>query len=183
MWAKINRYYPPWLELVIWVLFTTAFSYIRAHYDQIPGTVPSHFGASGTPDAWVTKSPWSVYGILLIGFGIYLSMTLMNIFMIIRPEDPSKIINIPQRDKDLLGPVRMEAIRTFTVRSMVVLNTILAAMFAYMAYGAANIAMGIGQSLGPIMWVFLFLILLISLYLTVKLMTMCSTRSLKNSRK
>lgn len=182
MWAKINRYYSPWLELAILLLFSTTFSYIRVHYDQIPGVIPSHFGASGAPDAWVAKSPWSVYGILLIGFGVYLSMALLNILVIIRPEDPSKIINIPQRDKDLLGPERMEAIRAFTVKSMVGLNLILAALFAYLAYGATNISMGASKSLGPIMWVFVALILGVSVYMTVKLMIMCSTRGLKDSR-
>ncbi len=181
MWAKINRYYSPWLELAALLLFSTTFSYIRAHYDQIPGIIPSHFGASGAPDAWAAKSIWSVYSVLIIGFGIYLSMALLNILVIIRPEDPSKVLNIPQRDKDLLGPARLESIRAFTVRSMVGLNLILAVMFSYLAYGAANVAMGASKNLGPIMWVFVALILLVSVYMTVKLMIMCSTRGLKNS--
>ncbi len=179
MWAKINRYYPPWLDYIGLLLFSTAFSYIRAHFDQIPVNIPTHFGPSGQPDAWSTKSVWSVYGSLMIGLGIYLSMALTNILVIIRPENPAKILNIPQRDKDLLGPERLEAIRAVTVRGLAALNLTLAALFAYLGWGATNVALGISPGLGPVMWLFMAVLLGISLYLTVKTILMCSTRGLR----
>ena len=179
MWAKINRYYPPWLDLIGLLLFSTAFSYIRAHYDQIPTTVPTHFGLAGHPDAWSAKSIWTVYGPLLIGLGVFLSIALLNIFLIIRPENPAKILNIPQRDKDLLGPERLEAIRTFTVRGLAAINLTLAVLFAYLGYASANAAMGLMPGLGALMWVFTAVLLGGSLYLTVKTLLMSSVRGIR----
>ncbi|MEQ8200298.1 MAG: DUF1648 domain-containing protein [Syntrophomonadaceae bacterium] len=179
MWAKINRYYPPWLDLIGLLLLSTAFSYIRANYDQIPVTIPTHFGPSGGPNGWSTKSVGSVYGPLLIGLGIYLSMAVTNIFLIIRPENPAKIINIPQRNKDLLGPERLEAIRAVTARGLAALNQALAAMFAYLGYGSTNVALGISPGLGPLMWVLTAVLVAISLYLTVKILLMSSTAGIR----
>ncbi len=181
LWSKINRYYPPWLDLLGVLLLTTAFSYVRVHYDQLPAAIPTHFGITGLPDAWRDKSLWTVYGTLGIGLAIYVSMVMINILLIIRPDNPAKIVNIPQHDKDLLGPERLEAIRTFTVRSLVGLNLILAAMFAYLGYGSVNIAMGISPGLGPIMWLFVALILVTSLYMTVRVLTMSSTSGLRKT--
>lgn len=179
MWTKINRYYSPWLDFIGLLLFSTAFSYIRAHFDQIPATIPTHFGPSGQPDAWSAKSVWSVYGTLMIGLGIYLSMVLTNIVVIIRPDNPAKIINIPQRDKDLLGPERLEAIRATIARGLAVLNLTMAALFAYLGWGATNVALGISPGLGPVIWLFVAALLGISLYMTVKAIMMSSTRGLR----
>ncbi|MDD4775088.1 MAG: DUF1648 domain-containing protein [Syntrophomonas sp.] len=181
MWAKITRYYPPWLDLIGLLLLSTAFSYVRAHYDQLPATIPTHFGGSGLPDAWNAKSWWTVYGTLVIGLAIYLSMVILNVFFIIRPDDPARILNIPKSSKEMLGPERLEAIRAFTVRAMVALNLILAAMFAYLGYGMTGVALGVITSLGPLMWVFTALILMASLYMTIGVITMSSTRGIKRS--
>lgn len=179
MWSKINRYYSPWLDIIGLLMFSTAFSYIRANFNQIPANIPTHFGPSGQPDAWSAKSVWTVYGPLLIGLGIYLSITLINILVIIRPKNPAKILNIPQRDKDLLGPERLEAIRAVTVRGLAAINLTLAALFAYLGYASVNVAMGLSFGLGPLMWLFTAVLLGISLYLTVKTVLMSSTRGMR----
>lgn len=178
MWAKINRYYPPRVDLVGLLLLTTAFSYVRVHYDQLPASIPTHFGVSGHPDAWSVKSVWSVYAPLLLGLGIYLAMVMLNLFLVIRPEDPARILNIPQRDKERLGPERLEAIRALTARVLAAINFTMAAMFAFLAYGSANVALGISPGLGALTWVFTAALLAASLYLTTRLLLMSSTRGM-----
>jgi hypothetical protein len=106
-------------------------------------------------------------------------MVIINIFLLIRPDDPQKVVNISQRDKDILGLERLEEIRSFTVKTLVFLNFIISAMIAFLAYAATNIALGLYQGLGPLMWVFFALIMFTSLYLTVKVISMSSTSHMR----
>jgi uncharacterized membrane protein len=179
MWEKISRYYPPWLELLPLILFISVFNYINSNYELLPDVMPTHFGPSGMPDSWSKKSLWSVYGPLIIGLVVYVSITLTNIFLLIRPDDPRKVVNIPERNKDILGPARLEEIRAFTVKGLLVLNIIVAAMIAYLSYVATNTALGLSQGLGSLMWFFVAAIILTSSYLTIKVLLMTSTSRLK----
>lgn len=183
MWEKINRYYPPWLDILPLILFAMVFNYINSHYNLLPDRIPTHFGVSGEPDAWSSKSIWSVYGILIIGFAVYISMALINIFLLISPDDPKKVINISEREKEKLGPMRLEEIRAFSVKNLLVLNLLIAIMTTYMAYEATNTALGLSKGLGNIMWGFFAAIMIASLYFTVKVLLMTSTSGARNQKR
>ena len=39
-------------------------------YPSLPSVLPTHFSASGSPDAWSPKSPASVFGLTVVGAGV-----------------------------------------------------------------------------------------------------------------
>jgi uncharacterized membrane protein len=46
-------------------------------WETVPARVPTHYGLSGQPDRWVSKSWWSVNAMPLIGLSVSLSLILM----------------------------------------------------------------------------------------------------------
>lgn len=175
MGIKIKAFYPPALELVPLILLLFAFSYSAQYYPLLPDQVPTHFGLFGTPDAWSEKGFWTVYALPLLGAIVWLSMLLINLFLIIQPDDPGRYINLPQRQKDKLGREQLEAIRTTTARGIMLLNLTLAAMMATLQYGAINIALGRQESLGPVAAFFAAAILIEAIGMTVKTVSMTFT--------
>lgn len=176
MWEKIGRFYPPWLELIPVMLLIFAFCYSYANYPLLSDQVPTHFGLAGTPDAWAPKSFASVYLAPVIVTIVWLSMTLMNYFLIMLPEDPGKCINLPQNKKEELGPERMESIRTITARGLFLLNLTVAAMIAALQYGSINTALGLQNGLGVIANVFAVVIIVEAVGLSVKTIAMTYNR-------
>lgn len=172
MGNKIRAFYPPALEFIPVILLVFAFTYTAQYYPLLPEQVPTHFGLFGAPDAWSEKGFWTVYVMPLVGAIVWLSMMLMNIFLIIQPDDPGRYINLPQRQKDKLGRERLEAIRTTTARGIMLLNLTLAAMITVFQYGSINIALGRQESLGLTAAVFAAAILIEAIGLTVKTISM-----------
>ncbi|NLO20762.1 MAG: DUF1648 domain-containing protein [Syntrophomonadaceae bacterium] len=172
MGNKIKAFYPPALELVPVIFLLFAFSYSAEYYSLLPQQIPTHFGFLGTPDAWSEKGFWTVYVLPLLGAIIWLSMMLINLFLIIQPDDPGRYINLPQKQKDKLGREQLEAIRTTTARGMMLLNLTLAAMIAALQYGSINVALGRQESLGLTTAVFAVAILIEAIGLTVKTISM-----------
>ncbi|MEA1960849.1 MAG: hypothetical protein U9N81_06155 [Bacillota bacterium] len=84
----------------------------------------------------------------MLGIVITLSMTLINVFLILRPEDPSAVINLSEQQKKRLGPEKLEEMRIFMGRAMQWLNLVTAAMLAYLQYGSINTALGYQNGLG-----------------------------------
>lgn len=81
MWERAGKYYPVAWELVLLLLIIFAFWYPIMHYAELPIRIPTHFGASGTPDAWSTKSWGSVLAMPAIATAIYLFTTGMILWM------------------------------------------------------------------------------------------------------
>lgn len=169
MFNKINKYYPKYLELVPALCILFALFYSFSSYPQLPEQIPTHFNAAGLPDSWSNKSFITVFLAPLIGSFSYLSVALLNYFLIIVPNDPGKFINLSLKRKEVLGQKGLENIRTFTARSLWLLNTIISAMIAYLTYGSINIALDQQTTLGYGMFFFFFLILAISILMIVRL--------------
>jgi uncharacterized membrane protein len=172
---KIKAFYPPALELVPVILLLFAFSYTAQYYPLLPEQVPTHFGLLGTPDAWSEKGFWSVYVLPLLGAIVWLSMFLINLFLIIEPDDPGRMINLPQKQKEKLGGERLEAIRSVTARGIMIMNLTLAAMIATLQYGSINVALGRQESLGLTALFFAASVLIEAIGLTVKTISMTFT--------
>jgi uncharacterized membrane protein len=148
MWEKISRFYPPWLDVICIVCLGFVWIYTISRFGLMPEKIPTHFGFGGMPDAWSTKSFSSIFMLLVIGTLIWLSMFVVNYFLIIKPEDPQKLINLPQARKNAMGREQMEAIRKVTVQGMALINLTLVFMFALIQYGMVNTALGIQKGLG-----------------------------------
>jgi hypothetical protein len=174
MWDKISRFYPPWLEIFPLALVVFALLYTNAWYDALPSTVPTHFGADGQPDGWSSKSFVSVYLLPLTNLFIYLMMVFINLFLIIRPDDPRRVVNLMEKEKDALGPERLEAIRTFTARGLWLINTLTIGCLAYLTYGSINVGLGRQEGLGWVMWAFFGAFIIVSLGMTIKVLALSS---------
>ncbi len=148
MWEKISRFYPPWLDVIGLLCLGFIWFYTAARYGLMAEQIPTHFGISGNPDAWSSKSFASVFMLLVIGTIVWLSMFLTNYFLIIKPQDPRKYINIPGAKKDALDKEQIEAIRTVTVQGMALINLTVVLMFVVIQYGMVNSALGIQNGLG-----------------------------------
>jgi uncharacterized membrane protein len=175
----VSKFYPPWLELIPLAFVAFAVIYTNIHYVELPPIFPKHFGASGMPDAWSSKSFWSVYIIPLIGVGVYIFMLVLNLLFIIRPDNPRSVVNLLDQEKDALGPERLEAIRTFTARGIWFLNTLIAALMAFLTYGSINIALGYQVGLGWVMWIFFGAIMAASFGMVIKTMMLSTPPSRK----
>lgn len=71
----------PKLPLVLVALMFVAGAIL---YPRLPGTIPTHWGASGAPDAWSAKSFWSVFSLPLLCLGLY------ALFIVIPYFDPKR---------------------------------------------------------------------------------------------
>ncbi|MEN6350399.1 MAG: DUF1648 domain-containing protein [Syntrophomonas sp.] len=175
MWRKIDNYYPPWLELISVLLLVFAFAYTFSNYELLPESIPTHFGLSGHPDSWSPKGFWSIYMLPVIGTAICLSMAIMNFFLIIKPADPGKVVNLTKQQKEKLGPEQLESIRRFTAQGMIMINLTLAALFTVLQYELIKTALGLQQGLGISSHILVGALLIESIWLTVKTMSMTST--------
>ena len=167
MWAKIAKYYPPWFEFIplMVVIFTISITVI--FYGRLPDTIPSHFGISGSPDAWGHKG--MIILLPALSCGIYLQLLLLNWFLIISPEDPSKAaINLSAARKQKLGPERLEEIRSLTARLMWLLNTLTAMLFAVIVEATVKVSLGQQQGLGKEIWLILAALLIVVFIALIK---------------
>lgn len=168
MAEKIQRFYPFWLELIAPALLAFAWAYSAYNYALLPDIIPTHFGTNGLADDWSPKGFWSVYLPLLIGTLVWLSMILINYFLIIKPDDPGKYMSMSKREKDRLGPVYLENIRMNSARGLMMINLTVTAMIATMHYGFINTALGIQKGLGWMTIIFVLALLIESIWLIVK---------------
>ncbi len=175
MWEKISNYYPPWLEYIAPLLLGAALIYTYSVYPELPGQFPTHFDLYGVPDAWQPKSFGSVYLALIIGTLVWLSLVMLNYFLIIKPDDPGKFINITPRQKEQLGPAGLEAIRRITARGMIMINITMAAMISSLHYQSIQTALGLQADHSYVILIFGAALLIESIWLTVKTLRMTWT--------
>lgn len=168
MWTRISRFYPPWLELIPILMLGFVLIYTAAHYALLPEQMPTHFGISGQPDDWSAKGFWTVYLPLLIGSVVWLSVVLINYFLIIKPEDPGQYMSMNAREKEKLGPVRLEEIRTISARAMMIINLTMVALIATIQYGSVNTALGLQKGLGWGVSIFAIALIIESIGLLIK---------------
>ena len=170
MWKKISKYYPPWLEFIPMLLVFSIFFYTFYYYGKLPEVIPTHFNAAGTPDSWGPKGTIIILPVL--SFGIYAMDFLIKYFLIIKPEDPSKVVNLSEKRKALLGKERLEKIRTIAVRSMWAIDTLVAMLFLFIIDTTIKTALGEQVAFSMGIWLIVGLLLGITLFLIIRLWTL-----------
>ena len=127
------------------------------YFDQLPETIPRHFGADGKPDAFSGKE--IIWTLPVIGFAMYAGLFWLNRY--------PHIFNYPQKVS------QQNARRLYTVgkRMIRTLNTLITGLFAYITYSTIQVALGNQSGLGS--WflpVFLILTLGTTAYFLFRLM-------------
>ncbi|MCK4353031.1 DUF1648 domain-containing protein [candidate division WOR-3 bacterium] len=167
MRKRLGDYYPIWLEFVILFIILLGFYFVITAYPGLPEKVPTHFGASGKPDAWTTKSWKEVLILPLTQTGLYVLITVVSLITV-GIKNPLRFINLPISKKRLqvLNELGVEKIRKLVIHGALVIKGILSAMFTYLIYASNQVAMGRWKGLGQMMWVFIAI-----LFVTVGIMT------------
>ena len=164
MWQKLNRLYPPQLELLSLVLLFFAFYMAVTAYPTLPDTIPTHFGAGGKPDDWGGKG-----GIFLspgVGLGVFLLMTGITVaFALVK--DPRSLINLPVDKKAVITVERAEAVRRLMSRSLFVLKAVILGMCLYLTNATIRLAEGKSDTLGVEFWFFISGIFVVVVYMLV----------------
>jgi len=104
------------------------------YYNELPETVPRHFGANGKPDAYSGKG--IIWTLPVIGFAMYFGLIWLNKY--------PHIFNYPQKVTQE-NAKRLYATGKRMIRT---LNTLITWIFAYITYSTIQVALGNQSGLG-----------------------------------
>lgn len=168
MLQKLERYYPVSLNFLPIFILLTVIVYNIAYFESLPEQIPVHFCFNGEPDSFAAKTYLSLFTLPFIGVLTCGGLSILNVFLIMMPENPALVINLSDKVKQDLGIERMEKLRTYIARAMCSLNIIIALMLSYLSYSIVQISLGERHSLGWFIWIFVILIVGISISMVVK---------------
>ena len=152
MWQKLNKCYPPQLELISLFLVILAFYVALSSYSALPDTIPIHFDAQGIPDDWGSKG--MIFTFPILSTVVFLSLTFFN-FWFALVDDPKRFINLPKKKREAVTEAQAEILRVFTNRCLFILKILILSLFAYSTWQTVEIALGSASSLGAIFWLFI----------------------------
>ncbi|MGB5402651.1 MAG: DUF1648 domain-containing protein [Robiginitalea sp.] len=103
-------------------------------FDQLPETIPRHFGANGEPDAFSGKG--IIWTLPIIGFTMFIGLYWLNKY--------PHIFNYPQK------VTKENARRLYTTGTRMIrtLNALITWLFAYITYSTIQVALGNQSGLG-----------------------------------
>jgi len=168
MLSRLERYYPVSLNFLPTCILLTVILFDIAHFKSLPPQIPVHFGLNGEADGFAAKTYLSLFTLPLMGILVCGGLTMLNVFLIMKPENPASVMNITGQARLKLGMEGMEELRTYMARALCSLNIIIALMLSYLSYNIVQISLNERQSLGWLVWIFLLLIVGISISLVVK---------------
>jgi len=121
------------LEGASLAVLVAIFVNLAAHWSELPGRVPTHYGASGNPNAWGGKNVLWVLPIVAVG--LYLLLTTAARYQ--------RLINLPIRvDRDL------PEVRKLLLTMTICMKAVMMLMLAYISWAGINTALGRAEGLG-----------------------------------
>lgn len=115
-------------------------------FDELPDSIPRHYGANGEPDGFSEKG--IIWTLPIIGVLMYVGMFWLNKY--------PHIFNYPQE----VTKENAKRIYTIGTRMIRTLNAIITCVFAYITYSTIQTALGKQSGLGnwftPILMMFIF---------------------------
>jgi len=158
MWHKLNRCYPPQLELVALCLLILAFYIALSNYSNLPDTIPTHFDGRGIPDGWGSRSMIFLWP--GIGAAMYVLFTSLNV-LFATAKDPRRFINLPQARKATLTDAQTQELRTLLNRCLFSLKVLILGATVYGVHITVEIAWQRTASLGMPFYLFIAAILVV----------------------
>ena len=139
MWQKLNRCYPPTLELIpiLLLVFTIYITFIN--YSALPERIPIDFNSQGIAEDWANKNMMFLYPGL--GVFIYLLFTTLNIWFAVT-KNPKSLINMPKKWKDSLSDSQTEELRVILNRYLFILKVVIQVLMLYLLYASIEVALG-----------------------------------------
>ncbi|MGE5360548.1 MAG: DUF1648 domain-containing protein [Bacteroidales bacterium] len=131
----------PYAALLVGIIAgIVAITYAAVYYPALPGRVPTHFGASGTPDAWRPKS-----------FASVMLLPLMSLFMgvglgviCILTARAKRAVRYPKTAVSLEAQVRF---RTAVTRMTSAISLLVSVMLSLMSIAAVRVGLGVAKGL------------------------------------
>jgi len=115
------------------------------YYSALPDSIPRHFDASGTPDAYSGKGV--IWALPIIGSLLFIGMHWLSY----HPHTFNYVVPITEENAEEQYTIAVRMIRT--------LNTVIVCLFAYIAYATVQVALERQQGLGSyFLTVFLLLV-------------------------
>lgn len=123
-----------WLfEVISLAALAGVFAVVIAHWTELPAQVPRHFGASGLPNRWGSKS--GLWILPITSAIVYIGVTAASRYQ--------TLINIPfsiERNSP--------EVRRLLLSMSIVLKAVMLLVFAYSAWANVNTALGRSEGLG-----------------------------------
>lgn len=117
-------------------------------YEELPESIPTHFGGSGKADAWGAKS--SIWLLPVIGAVIYFTLTGLNYF----------IKNTNPKPKHGQSQAMANAHKDISIEMLRALKAAILICFAYIVWATIQTALGNYDGLGSF-FIFVFLALVL----------------------
>jgi uncharacterized membrane protein len=151
-------------------IFSASFGAIMAGFvmtlylwNSLPDKIPTHFGISGTPDAWSSKSPLALLMIPLIGLAIFALLSVLYKYPQYSSWPTTLILmTIEENKREKIFHVYREMM-AFTLFAI-------SLMFAYIQFTILATANGRANGVDPlIMAAFLAVIITLLIYINVRM--------------
>lgn len=129
--------------LIAWIAFAVAV------YDQLPEQIPTHFGPSGSADAFASRSIGSWFAMPAIGVSVTLLMLGISQLTRNRPD----LLNVPGKNELLALPPREQHPFVEQLATLMTLTaTSVLLIFAAMHYDMWRTAIGEQRGLSIVSW-------------------------------
>jgi uncharacterized membrane protein len=124
-----------WFMDIVGIIFILLIiGYPLVNYSSLPDQIPTHFDASGQPDAFGSKS--KLWGLPAIATICFIGLFILNFF--------PHIFNYPTE----INESNAESMYRNATRMIRVLNLVIAVSFFYISFRSINTAMGVYSGLG-----------------------------------
>ncbi len=157
-----------WLMIIMCLIFLGfAFYFPLANYDLLPDPIPTHFNFYGEPDGWSKKNLANVLlGPIILGITIFSMLGLT--FLMLKIDDPRKLINLPisKQKKENLSVETVEEMRRKSVYHILIITLLISLLIATISFYQIKIALGQAANMGASLLGLILLLLAESIYMT-----------------
>jgi len=145
------------LTAILLIMCALCFIQAAYYYPLLPETVPSHFGASGRPDAWSSKSFFVIFYLVIVAVNAILFSSLS--FWMSRL--PVSLINLPHKEY-WLAPERKEKTLMMLAQYLLLVASATELLLFDIFHQSFQVALGRAQDLShPLVSLALYLSLVV----------------------
>jgi uncharacterized membrane protein len=116
------------LEITGMIVILGCFVYIAFNYQDLPDSLPRHYGSDGVPDAYSAKG--IIWVLPIVGLILYMVIGLIS--------NVPSLINLPFKP----NPENAERYERKYSRMIRILNVVMVYIFAFLTYQSSQIGMG-----------------------------------------
>jgi hypothetical protein len=125
---------------------------VWTHYGELPARVPSHFGFSGEPDAWLAKSPLGVMLPALLTLVVGVGLGVMSWLV----SHAKRALRAADRGASLAAQMRF---RTAMTRFLAGVSLLTTALLTWLSVSMVRVGLGLAPGLGKVPMVLVALLL------------------------